>query len=270
MNSVKKQHFVPRFYLNNFANKQGKFYAFDTKIGKSFGTSVEDVAHRKFFHDYNNSDNDQTIEKALAKFEGQSAQVFKKIISYLESGEISKLSNKDRKVLAEYMIIQQKRTLENRVLGKHFASELERQLRAKGGSGAIELDELDASTFDAKTHQLYDLLSPLLETEVLEISDRTWIFWDNETDINFCTSDHPVVGYNHVEIGPQAYELFFPINSRFGLSILSKKEFPEWVRKDVTVEKIVDEEIIVFYNSLISVNCNRQVYCSEDNFQFAK
>ncbi len=274
MSKVKKQHFVPRFYLKNFVNQNGKIFAFDITKGNSFGTSIENIAHRKFFYDFDSTKDfggDQIIEKALAKFEGQSAQIFRKLIGYLEKGDLSEFTTKDRLTLAEYIIIQQARTLESRVTGQHFAQELERQLISKGGTKEFILASgLEASKFDAKAQQLFGLMTPPLMRDVEDLSNRIWVFWDNKTKNKFLSSDHPVVGYNHEDRSYSAYELYFPLSPRFGLSILIEDEFKDWIEKDNTIVIIDDPEFIKFYNSLILVSCNRQIYNQEDDFQLAK
>lgn len=52
MSKVKKQHFVPRFYLNNFTDSESNIYAFDMIRVESFRSTVDNIAHQKYFYDY--------------------------------------------------------------------------------------------------------------------------------------------------------------------------------------------------------------------------
>ena len=274
MSKVKNQHFVPRFYLKNFTNPKGKIYAFDLQTRESFGTSVDNVAQRKFFYDFEPLDQlmgDQFIEKTMGEFENESVSVFKKIIDLLKNGSLKDQSVADRITLAEYILIQMTRTYESRVLGEHFAKEFERQLKAKGLSEPIlKANKLDAASYDAKKHQIYGFLSPDMEDRIRSLCDRYWIFYDNQTKHKFYTSDHPVVGHIHERKSFGAYEIYFPLTPRFALSILLKKEFPEFAKMDNQIVILSNPENIKFYNSLILTNCNRQIYSCENDFRLAE
>jgi hypothetical protein len=129
MSKVKKQHFVPQFYLENFTNSKNNLYAFDKVNGESFCTTTVNIAHEKFFYDYEPFDKfigrEQALEKALAKFEAESAKVLKKLVAGLTANDISDFTKEDYKQLADYILTQQKRTPEHRVKGSHLAIEAE-------------------------------------------------------------------------------------------------------------------------------------------------
>src|SRR4030043_2483936 len=87
-NEVKNQHFVPRFYLSNFAQKN-KIFVFDKINNKVFPTNIEKIACKHFFYDipkiiaYENDK--QVVEKRLAKLEEINAQVLKEFINEIET-----------------------------------------------------------------------------------------------------------------------------------------------------------------------------------------
>lgn len=274
MNKVKKQHFVPRFYLENFTNSNNKIFAFDFRTVKPFVTKVENVAHKNYFYDFEPLDEltgTQTVDNALTHFENPAALAFKRIIGLLESGNINKISNKDRDLLAECILIQMHRTVESRVVAEHSARELERQLKSKGvPEDFIREKGLEANNYDSQSHQIYALTTLNLKEKINEISDRYWIYWDNQTKHCFYTSDHPVVGHIHNDISYSAYEFYFPLSSRFGLSILLKSEFAEWADKNNKKVLLKDIDCVKFYNSLIVSKCNRQVYNSDGDFTLVK
>jgi len=138
MSKVKKQHFVPRFYLENFTDSKSNIYAFDVIKCESFSTTTENIAHQKYFYDYEPLDQfigrEQTIEKALAKSEAEQAVVLRKLVGGLKVNDVSAFTKDDYRQLADYIITQQRRTPESRIKGTQLAMELERQLRAKGAS----------------------------------------------------------------------------------------------------------------------------------------
>lgn len=274
MNKIKKQHYVPRFYLSNFTNDKDIIFVFDIQTQKEFGTSTENVAHKKFFYDYPPIDElgqEQIIEKTLSNFEGKSAKIINKTIELLEKGELKELTIDDKNTLAEYIIIQQLRTIECRVRGKHTAIEIERQLEEKGATEEFLKEKgLEAKNYNSKEQQIHMLLSPELDKSIEELTDRIWVFWDNKTKHKLYTSDNPVAGHIHQNINLLAYEIYFPLTPRFGISILLRKEFPEWTKNDNTIVSLSDTENVEFYNSLILTNSHRQIFSCEADFRLAK
>ena len=48
---VKKQHFVPCCYLKNFCAHKKQLFVFDKPLGKTYRSSVDDVANEVGFYD---------------------------------------------------------------------------------------------------------------------------------------------------------------------------------------------------------------------------
>jgi hypothetical protein len=272
MNKVKKQHFVPRFYLENFTDAKNSIYAFDKITGESFSTTTENIAHQKYFYDYEPLDQfmgrEQTIEKALAKFEAESAKVLRRVVASLNGNDISGFTKDDYRKLADYIITQQRRTPENKIKGTQLAMELERQLRAKGASEKfIKEQGLESEKYDSQFQQVYGLLNSGVLRDIEDLCDRYWIFWSNKTKHNFYTSDHPVIGYLHTE---KAYEIYFPITPRYSVSILVKDHFPLMADKHQKINELRDPENVKFYNIRVLEQCNRQIYNAGNDFRLAK
>lgn len=56
MNDIAKhQHFVPQFYLRQFADDKEKLFVFDKPQGEVFASSTDDVAVSKHFYDVDQS-----------------------------------------------------------------------------------------------------------------------------------------------------------------------------------------------------------------------
>ncbi len=56
MSKVKQQHYVPRFYLQNFTHNGDDLYAFDKKDMRSFKTNITRVAQERYFYNTNSED----------------------------------------------------------------------------------------------------------------------------------------------------------------------------------------------------------------------
>ena len=275
MSKVKKQHFVPRFYLENFTDSKGNIHAFDIITCQSFATATDNIAHEKYFYDYNPLDEfvgiDQTVEKALAKFEAESAKTLRKLIIGLKANNIVEFSTVDYMQLADYIITQQKRTPENRIKGNQLAIETERRLRSKGASVEF-INEFGfaADEYDPQFQQIYGLLNSGVLGDIEDMCNRYWIFWSNMTKHNFYTSDHPVVGHLHTDKDWQGYEIYFPITPRYSVSILIKSQFQHKALNHQKIVRLEDSEHVKFYNSLVLTQCNRQIYSAENDFRLAK
>lgn len=272
MSKVKNQHFVSRFYLENFTDSKSSIYAFDIIKGESFSTSTENIANQKYFYDYEPLDQfvgrEQTIEKALANSEAEQAIVFRKLVTGLKANDVSSLTKEDYRKLADYIVTQQLRTPETRIKGFQMAKEAERQLRAKGASEEFIREKgLEADKFDPQFQQVYGLLHSGALGIIEDLCERYWLFWSNKTKHNFYTSDHPVIGYLHDDI---AFEIYFPITPRYSVSIFIKDQFPHLSTNHQKINELRDPENVKFYNLRILEQCNRQVYNSENDFRLAK
>lgn len=272
MSKVKNQHFVSRFYLENFTDSKNRIYAFDIIKCESFSTSTENIANQKYFYDYEPLDQfigrEQAIEKALANSEAEQSIVFRKLVAGLKANDVSSLTKEDYKQLADYIVTQQLRTPETRIQGIQMAKEIERQLKSKGVSEEFIREKgLEADKYDPQFQQVYGLLHSRALSIIGDLCNRYWVFWSNKTKHNFYTSDNPVVGYLHNDI---AFEIYFPITPRYSVSIFIKDQFPNLAINHQMVNELRDPENVKFYNSLILVQCNRQIYNAENDFRLAE
>jgi|GEM_PF-6523850 len=271
MTKVKKQHFVPQFYLKNFTDSRHRIYAFDIINGASFITSTENIAHQKYFYDYEPLDQftgvEQVVEKALAGSESKAAEVLRKLRARLEANDLNSFTKSDYRELADHILTQHKRTLEHRILTTQLV-EKAKVLKAKEASDEVikQLNH-EAETYDPQFQQIYGLLSSQVLNDIEGLSDQYWIFWSNKTQHNFYTSDHPVVGHFDTD---ERFEIYFPITPKFSVSILVKDHFPHVAFRHLKINELRDPEPVEFYNKVILMNCSRQVYSAENDFGLAE
>lgn len=254
MSRVKKQHFVPQFYLKYFIDAKSNIYAFDIVEQKQFITTAANIAHDRSFYNYKPLEEflgmELAIEHAFANTEAKAAEFFRKLIATLETNNVSSLTRDDYKQLADFITTQERRTPETR-----------RQIAEIAKSAGQDLND------DIQFQQIYLLLHKDVLKVVEDWCDRYWIFWRNKTNFNFYTSDHPVVRHSHKD--QKCEELFFPIAPRYGVSIL----FRDNLRQNAgnrNVCELNDPEEVKHYNFLMLTQCNRQVYSAENDFDFAK
>jgi hypothetical protein len=107
-----QQHFVPQFYLRHFSvpEKYGSVFGLK-RDGTVFGPArVRDVAREKFFHDLP-SDTDQSIENSLSILEGRFATAHSRLAHI---SDLSMLDTEERRTLASFIALQQRRTKRSR------------------------------------------------------------------------------------------------------------------------------------------------------------
>jgi|SRR3989442_15657141 len=93
------QHYVPRFLLRNFcAGAKPRIWASDKSTGKSFETTVENVAAERDFYEAKIDDRVLSMEEGLSELAGKASRVIERIIA---SRSIGGLSEDDRVVIAE-------------------------------------------------------------------------------------------------------------------------------------------------------------------------
>jgi len=81
MNEPRKHHYLPKFYLRNFASVDEKLMQAD-RTGRVFGTSVDDAGAIKDFHRLDYEDADEfAFEKGLASLEGVLAALLSRVLS---------------------------------------------------------------------------------------------------------------------------------------------------------------------------------------------
>lgn len=83
-NRAKKQHFVPRFYLENFADKQGELWTHDSQKDTLRQTTPENTGYETNI--YTPSDDNgkriDFIEEQLSKIEGRAAAILPDLLTF--------------------------------------------------------------------------------------------------------------------------------------------------------------------------------------------
>lgn len=270
MNKVKNQHFVPRFYLRNFANRRNQIYVFDKTTSISFKTAIENIAQHKYFYDIEELDNltgHQTVEKILSKIEHQASISLNKLIDHISNNTIKLFSRSDRFVIAQYIYIQLFRTNESRIITDQISKEFSRQLsHLSFDDNFIEANQLNHETFDSKLFQAENILTANDSTRVSELLGRTWIFWVNCTKHHFYTSDHPCFAFTDKK---GTYEVFLSLSPNIAISLVNSR-IPEIQTLHNKVINIDDVKIMTNYNSLIVHHSNRHVFSNENDFRLVK
>ena len=76
---TKRQHYVPDFYLRQWADASGKVAVHDLATPKSFSCDPANVLLQRFFYEEDATNPDNRVENVLASMEGRCATTFDKL-----------------------------------------------------------------------------------------------------------------------------------------------------------------------------------------------
>ena len=270
MNKVKHPHIVPKFYLKYFANARGKVYVFDKPNFKSFEVAPNKIAKIGGFYDIDeveDIESKQFIEHKLGEVETETAPIYKSLIKKLDQNKFYGFSIEERITLSKFIQSQLFRTEGHRNLINQSTSEFLRQLKNK----VSETDFLQAKTeiigIDTKSLQL-SMINSVANSTGSELIDRIWIVYKNKTKYKFFTSDNPVLTHNHGSFFKTEHEIFIPLTPKYILSIIIPQQLPKFKVWDNKIMELENREVTKWYNNIIILRGERQVYSSENNFKF--
>ncbi|MBA7652305.1 hypothetical protein ES703_60135 [subsurface metagenome] len=287
----KKQHYVPQFYLKNFAihKKSGEYSirCYNKKRDKWYNSNITQVAMERYFYDKRDP---PVIENYFSQLEGQHATVYHKIV---DDQTIKNLTNDDKLSMAEYIFTQNERTRSTRIRNIQIVKIVYKNLERQGKLPPYEkLDDrykkwlLESrgamGQFNIMFNPIEDEQGNLQEPkEIVEIiSKLDWILVKNNLKLEFYTSDHPVMVWNPPPsedgviqgYGVQSYnadgvEIYFPLTPRLCLVLFDGK-VSEY--KDFRLTKEVIQEELDWINTQIIAMAHRTVFTKNNDFQFVR
>jgi hypothetical protein len=294
---VKKQHYVPQFYLKRFASNTETLYAFNKFTRKSFRTNVRDVASEMRFYDIHpdlhkhfldnvasgevdpadaeiiaKARDPQFIEHELAAREATFSPIYQEVLNAIEGGR--RFTDAQRWYMAEFVSMQYLRTPESRKTNIDFQKSALTTLFRKFSEypdAYVEYDERNASLDHAQMMFNPDLMSQLCLTLVKHI----WLIGENVTSHHFYTSDSPVVKKAHIRhpfmgvgIGSFGVEVAFPLTPKYMLIMCERAAFIHLADMDERTIPLTSEHI-TYYNSLQVLQSYRSIYSLLGEFLLA-
>jgi hypothetical protein len=282
MSMVKKQHYVPRFYLKYFTNTDSKVFVYDKHNDKVFETAVDNIACENYFYDSDKFESDileeQFLEKFYSSIESEFAPFYFDFISKIGSQAEFEISKEDKNAFSNFLAFQIERTKEYREISSQLTFTLKDQLLERG----VSEQQLTNWGFDINNIDPKDLHieSILLGGEMRQIfseifEQHIWILCENNTNLPFITSDNPIAKIANVQNEHRSYggfaskgiEIIFPLNSKYLLAICER----EFFKKLEVIENkrliINDVDQIKYYNILEITESYRQVFSCENYFK---
>ena len=259
------QHYVPEFYLKNFSQNGKQIFVFDKVVQKHFSSSISSVASQQSFYD--NSAN-ESIENEIGMLETKTGSVLKDLIESLINNQFLKIDNKQKDILIQFIWLQMNRTLESRI---HFGS-IKPYIFSKLANVPFKMDvtEVLNQTGLSNSHIEFIRSSPENSFALDMLGSRNFIVVKNQTQIDFLTSDEPVIRHLHSEIDHRVYEIFLPITPKFGLWLIPKGLFKELDEADETLYSFEEDQNIIFYNFHQVYRSTRQIFSISGDFDYVQ
>jgi len=282
MSIVKKQHYVPRFYLKRFSRNEKLIFCFDKAQKKSFPSNIENIANERYFYDLSAEEEarlgiKQFMEKYFHPVESSTCFILNQLINQLNSSAEFDLESEQINVLSEYLHYQFIRTKEYR---EFFSSLAKLQIRALAEKhikfkfpGEIK-DNFEVHVDEPLAHAKQILNVNRAKKSAANFRNRYWIVVENTSVFPLYTSDQPVAKVAHKKLPnlsnsgllSEGVEIVFPISSRYILITLEKTYFSKYSHLHRKKISINSTEHIEFYNWIQIKDSYRQIYCEQDTF----
>jgi len=271
------QHYVPRFYLESFSINPDKdspqLYCYDKPDRRIFQTAIKNVGGEQYFYD---TSGNQPFEDFLARIEGEFADAYRKI---LEGEDLGDLTENDRTAIAYSVATQEHRT---RVFRDEYVEGFEKlanRLREFNISEGLEeqIDEFDKADDETTTRKLHkDFILDTGWDFTEEILGLKWILFENQSDSEFWTSDHPITRYNRYDHGwkgnlgyrSEGIEIYFPLSPHMCLAFVDPTHFAGNPSKIELGTSDRDQDQITLVNELQVKQSKRHVFSKSEDFEF--
>jgi hypothetical protein len=219
-NRTINQHFVPRFYLKNFATSddpsQKRIWVLNLKDGTVFKSSIENVGSENMFFD------DPKVEPQLTRLENIVVPWYQAIVDRFNNGSVDPLNSMEIASLAIFISTQWWRTKQFRRQLEHNVSNHKSiiidDLRNKEGLDDAAIERLVPGILGETSIQSLQadmLLNPGAIDMVANklIANFHWEVMVADAGLTFITSDNPVamrVGH----LGDVENEIVFPLTRK--------------------------------------------------------
>lgn len=272
---VKIQHYVPRFYLRNFAADHAAdhlIHCFDKANSKQFIVNIGKIAGEKYFYDLGDKTH-ELVEGILSRYEGVFDDAYYRLVTKKHLGY---LDWNEKESIAYFLATQEIRTKEMREFFRNIAKDLKRSLSTRNPPEdfrkKLEKLGMEKSIRSAQLELLFETLTGKAEF-VDTVLKMKWILIENNTKMPFWTSDHPVNRFNPEDWSPygnlgllsQGIQICFPLTSRLSLSVVDPIEY-----YFIPDKMVADEDHVLFQNTLQVRSSTRHIFSRKDDFSVAR
>jgi Protein of unknown function (DUF4238) len=257
----KNQHYVPRMYLRNFAPGERKaIHLYNISSKQAFWNApIKSQCSKSYFYG-----DDLVIENSLDALEGKVTGIIRSIF---DSDNVPKPHGEPWNELLVFTLLLHSRTLHAANVHNDIADKLARAILEKDGS-------LDQELLRNVEISLTNPAAEALRAASLSVflaMDLTMKVLINRTDVEFITSDNPVVLYNqcfeganpstggNVGLANTGLQIFLPLSGRHLLMLYDRKAYKVGRRKSTQCD-VSNRDDVRQFNDLQYLNCVENLY----------
>lgn len=292
MASKINHHFIPQFYLRNFADgtgRQARLFTFDYESKRNFTTRVRNVGSKRYFNRVllDGVDPD-IIEDETAKFEAVAAEYLKEVIEFKEfvsEDHFNSVMNLMAMVAVRNPRFRQQFSKFNEEIAQTtlsllLASEdrwesLTNKMRNEGVPLKEDITYQDIKEFhergeyDVVVNQNYLIKMEIDATNfILEpLMNRNWCFVEAPDGYDFITSDDPVVLTWSHENKDGIYPPGFGLKGTVVYFPLSPKLLLVGTFEDAPRNSYYTPMQVTLANTVIARKSNKQIYAKNGSFR---
>ena len=259
MPEKKKQHYVPRFYLKFFSDEVGKsINLYNIKSNRKISNAnLYNQCYEPYFYGKN-----LVVENAFESLEGVAAEVIESIKANFSAPK--RFSDKHHAILT-YSLLQYARTKYSAEANDEFTDKLIKSIFEKDQKYTKEeLEKVKISNNDPIGLPLKTMAQSI--PIAMDLHLKVLI---NKTNINFITSDNPVVFYNqaceHSDVGSstglasKGLQIIFPLSPKHILIFYDSKVYKIGAKKHSYTD-VINENDIFQLNDLQWLNALENIY----------
>lgn len=218
----KIQHYVPRFILKQFCEKNDQIWVFDKHKGIKFKTNIKNIAAENGFYDFEISGQKATLELSISEIEGQASEVLRKIV---KNKKLSVIDDNEKNFLSHFFSLQFVRTKQWRHMWGGLNNEIMRAFFKKD-SGSEDIEEIKES--DDEDTKLQHMQSIQDSDEFAPaFLNKTWVLLESTKRNGFWISDNPISFQNNNKFGPYGniglnvtgIEIYVPLSKNLSLGL---------------------------------------------------
>lgn len=261
MPDYKRQHYVPQFYLRNFSEDGDHVFSYHLGSKKAVRMPIKNICQSSYFY-CDNGD----FEKILCSLEQLQAKVIRQILSQQNFDDIDK---EDFFHLLLFLLLQNTRTKQTQEVLDGFVNDFF-HLCFKNELKEIDLDNPESIVATLKISHFLTMAPAMMGVEL--IMDLVPILIVNNTEVNFVTSDAPIVLYNYVKMkklslsGFQSpgLQIHCPLTEKMYLLLID----PDFYKVSFDSDSLIiidDTSDVNALNKLQLYNCSHSLICYDQN-----
>ena len=284
MDTVKHQHYVPQFYLKEFADENEQIWVYDKVLDRSFLTSVRNVAGERYFYDSNAMEaavgDRQAIEKYLSRLEGEFSDKISRLLRRLRTDSFARIHPETRGIIAIFAAFQLIRTKEHRITSLQTAQQIKKFLLKHSKTESM-LAELEAGMTKEGMRELHSqqiLNIPKIVESAQILKSHIWVIGKRHLASSFYAGDEPITKKANIRIpfrgndgiACKGIEVHLPLAHDYCITMYEKSYFSDVAKFDGKVMPLLSNENMVYLRQFPVKYSSRFVFCREDDFDLAR